>query len=343
MDKWVLVRANGYSRQLHLQSLVVILVLSFIALLIGWLSLAIGKYNLSIPQLFTALGSGQIAGDAFIVQILRMPRMLLALLVGGALGVSGLLLQTIVRNPLASPDIMGVTGGASAAAVWFLTVAASSSGAFWLPLVAMAGGVAGGGLVYLLAWSSGASSTRLILIGIGVSAIMTALTTMLLLFTPMSSVMSAYVWLTGSVYGARWYEVTNLAMWLFPAVLALLWVGRSVLVNELDESLSVGLGVNAEFMRRTLLVLSVYIAGAAIAYAGALSFVGLMSPHLARRLTGRPGPELIVVTALVGSILVMVADLIGRVVFLPLDLPAGIFVSAIGAPYFLYLLLRSRT
>jgi len=288
------------------------------------------------------LGSREIAENAFIVQILRMPRLLMAFMVGGALAEAGMLFQTMVRNQLASPDVMGVTGGASAAAVWFMTAAVSSLSAFWLPLAAMAGGLAGGGLVYLLARKDGLSPTRLILVGIGIAAVMTAFTTLLLVFSPLSSAMNAYVWLIGSVYGARWHEVANLALWLCPAALALIWVARSLQVNELDASLGVGLGVAVERMRLILLVLGVYVAGAAIAYAGALSFVGLISPHLARRLTRRPGPELIIVTALVGSILVMSADLIGRVMFQPLDLPAGIFVSAIGAPYFLYLLLRSR-
>ncbi len=342
MDRWILVRSRGYSRQFHLKSLVVIAILLLVAALVAWLSLSLGKYNLSASELLQALDSRQIAGDAFIVQILRMPRLLMAFMVGGALAVAGLLLQTIVRNPLASPDVMGVTGGASAAAVWFMTVAATSVSALWLPLAAMSGGLAGGGLVYLLSRKNGLSSTRLILIGIGIAAIMTACTTLLLVFSPLSSAMSAYVWLTGSVYGARWHEVGYLALWLLPAMLALLWVARSLQVSELGEPLSTGLGVAVERMRLILLLLSVYLAGAAIAYAGALGFVGLISPHLARRLADRSGPERVIVTALVGSILVMSADLIGRVAFLPLDLPAGVFVSAVGAPYFLYLLLRAR-
>lgn len=342
MDRWVRVHTSWYSRQFHLKSLLVIAVLLTITVLIACASLALGKYPLSAMALVQALGSRDIAENAFIVQILRMPRMLMAFMTGSALAVAGLLFQTMVRNSLASPDVMGVTGGASATAVWFITAGASSISAFWLPPVAMAGGMIGGGLVYLLGRKDKLSSTRLILTGIGVAAIMTAITTMQLVFSPPSSVMSAYVWLIGSLYGARWHEVQALFIWLSPAAIVLVWLARSLQVNELDESLGTSLGVDVKRMRLILLFLGVYLAGAAIAYAGALSFVGLISPHLARRLVHRPGPELIFVTALTGSILVMLADLIGRVAFQPLDLPAGIFISAVGAPYFLYLLLRTR-
>ncbi|HBP31881.1 MAG: FecCD family ABC transporter permease [Advenella sp.] len=343
MDKWLTVRNHWYSRQINTSTCTVIVLLLLITLAVALLSLASGKYMLSLPEVIDALRSRTIADNAFIVSILRTPRMLMALLAGGALAVSGLLLQTIIRNPLASPDIIGVTSGASATAVFFLSFMTSWLSVQWLPLAAMAGGFAGATLVYLLAWKSGISPTRLILVGVGISAVMVACTTMLLVFSPLSSTLSAYVWLTGSVYGARWHEVTTLCLWLLPAAILLVALARTLAVNELDDALIIGLGVSMERARLVLLALSVYLAGAAIAYTGALGFVGLVAPHIARRIGGKSGTSLIVVTMLVGANMVMIADLIGRTQFLPLDLPAGIFVSAIGAPFFIYLLLRSRS
>ncbi|WP_193089769.1 iron chelate uptake ABC transporter family permease subunit [Advenella sp. FME57] len=343
MDKWLTVRNHWYSRQINTSTCTVIVLLLLITLAVALLSLASGKYMLSLPEVIDALRSRTIADNAFIVSILRTPRMLMALLAGGALAVSGLLLQTIIRNPLASPDIIGVTSGASATAVFFLSFMTSWLSVQWLPLAAMAGGFAGATLVYLLAWKSGISSTRLILVGVGISAVMVACTTMLLVFSPLSSTLSAYVWLTGSVYGARWHEVTTLCLWLLPAAILLIALARTLAVNELDDALIIGLGVSMERARLVLLALSVYLAGAAIAYTGALGFVGLVAPHIARRIGVKSGTSLIVVTMLVGANMVMIADLIGRTQFLPLDLPAGIFVSAIGAPFFIYLLLRSRS
>ena len=343
MDKWLTVRNNWYSRQINTSTCTVIVLLLLITMAVALLSLASGKYMLSLPEVFDALRSRTIADNAFIVSILRAPRMLMALLAGGALAVSGLLLQTIIRNPLASPDIIGVTSGASATAVFFLSFMTSWLSVQWLPLAAMAGGFAGAALVYLLAWKSGVSPTRLILVGVGISAVMVACTTMLLVFSPLSSTLSAYVWLTGSVYGARWHEVTTLCLWLLPAAVLLGALTRTLAVNELDDALIIGLGISMERARLVLLALSVYLAGAAIAYTGALGFVGLVAPHIARRIGGKSGASLVVVTMLVGANMVMIADLIGRTQFLPLDLPAGIFVSAIGAPFFIYLLLRSRS
>ena len=342
MDKWLTLRNNWYSRQINTGTCIVIALLLLFTLAVVLLSLSSGKYMLSLPEVMDALRSSTMVDNAFIVSILRAPRMLMALLAGGALAVAGLLLQTIIRNPLASPDIIGVTSGASATAVFFLAFMTSWLSVQWLPLAAMAGGFAGAALVYLLAWRRGVSPTRLILVGVGVSAVMVACTTMLLVFSPLSSTLTAYVWLTGSVYGARWHDITTLCLWLLPAAVLLLVLARTLTVNELDDALVIGLGISLERARLVLLTLSVYLAGAAIAYTGALGFVGLVAPHIARRIGGKSGLSLIIVTMLVGANMVMIADLIGRTLFLPLDLPAGIFVSAIGAPFFIYLLLRSR-
>ncbi|RMN05892.1 Achromobactin transport system permease CbrC, partial [Pseudomonas savastanoi pv. glycinea] len=169
-------------------------------------SLAVGKINLSPATLLNVFTGQADASLVFIVEQLRMPRLVLAALVGAALAVSGLILQSIIRNPLASPDLLGITSGASAAAVLYLSFFSVALGAQFLPLAAISGAGLAALVIYLLAWNQGASPLRMVLIGVGVSALLAAVTTFVLVFSPLTTTLSAYVWLTGSVYGASWPE-----------------------------------------------------------------------------------------------------------------------------------------
>nr|WP_253940653.1 iron ABC transporter permease [Dickeya dadantii] len=271
-----------------------------------------------------------------------MPRVVLAALVGGALAVSGLILQAMIRNPLASPDILGITSGASAAAVFYLSFLSATLGAHYLPLAAMIGAATAALAVYWLAWQAGVSPQRLVLTGVGVSALLMAATTFMLVFSPLTTTLSAYVWLTGSVYGANWRETRELGGWLLLIAPWLVLLARQVRVQQLDDGLAQGIGVRVQWLRVALLLLSVALAGAAIAWGGAMAFVGLIAPHIAKRLVAPGFAGQAAMAFLSGAGLVMVADLCGRTLFLPLDLPAGIFVSALGAPFFLYLLIKQR-
>ncbi|MCW2479775.1 FecCD family ABC transporter permease [Candidatus Symbiopectobacterium sp. NZEC135] len=281
-------------------------------------------------------------GNAFIVWELRLPRIVLAVMVGGALALSGLILQSLVRNPLASPDLLGVTSGASAAAVAFLTFGAGVLGQRWMPLAAIAGAWGTALLIYLLTWRRGVSPYRLVLVGVGISALMGAVATGLLLLSPFNTTLSSYIWLTGSVYGANWQDVTSLAGWLALVAPLLALLARHVPIHELDDDVATSVGAALERRRSALLLLSVALAGTAIAHAGAIGFVGLIAPHMAKRLVGRAFVGSALATVLIGANLVVVSDWVGRTLFLPLDLPAGIFISALGSPFFLYLLIRQR-
>ncbi|RAT50488.1 iron ABC transporter permease, partial [Lonsdalea populi] len=272
----------------------------------------------------------------------RLPRSLLAMLVGGALALSGLLLQAMIRNPLASPDILGITSGASAATVCYLSFPTVALGAGYLPLAAILGAAVAALAVYLLAWRAGVSPQRLVLTGVGISALLTAVTTFLLVFSPLTTTLSAYVWLTGSVYAASWAETRTLAGWLLAIVPLWIGIARHVTAQQLDDELAQGIGVRVQRIRLCLLAVGVALAGAAIAWGGAMAFVGLIAPHIAKRLVGPAFGGQAAMTAMCGAGLVLLADLCGRTLFLPLDLPAGIFVSALGTPFFLYLLLKQR-
>ncbi|MBD8569321.1 MULTISPECIES: FecCD family ABC transporter permease [Pseudomonas syringae group] len=342
MDKHLTLRYRGFSRRFSLAGLTQLLAALAFTLLVMLGSLALGKVNLSPATLFDVLFGQADQRLVFIVEQLRMPRLALAALVGAALAVSGLILQSIIRNPLASPDLLGITSGASAAAVIYLSFFSAALGAQFLPLAAISGAGLAALAIYLLAWNQGASPLRLVLIGVGVSALLAAVTTFILVFSPLTTTLSAYVWLTGSVYGASWPEPRALASWLVVVLPLLVLLARQVRVQQLDDDLAQGIGVRVQWLRAGLLLVSVALAGLAVAWGGAIAFVGLIAPHIAKRLVppGFAGQALM--SALMGANLVMLADLAGRTLFLPLDLPAGIFVAVLGTPFFLYLLINQR-
>ncbi|QXG38592.1 FecCD family ABC transporter permease [Pseudomonas viridiflava] len=342
MDKHLTLRYRGFSRRFSLAGLTRLLAALAFTLLVMLGSLALGKVNLSPATLFDVLFGQADQRLVFIVEQLRMPRLALAALVGAALAVSGLILQSIIRNPLASPDLLGITSGASAAAVIYLSFFSAALGAQFLPLAAISGAGLAALAIYLLAWNQGASPLRLVLIGVGVSALLAAVTTFILVFSPLTTTLSAYVWLTGSVYGASWPEPRALASWLVVVLPLLVLLARQVRVQQLDDDLAQGIGVRVQWLRAGLLLVSVALAGLAVAWGGAIAFVGLIAPHIAKRLVppGFAGQALM--SALMGANLVMLADLAGRMLFLPLDLPAGIFVAVLGTPFFLYLLINQR-
>tara|TARA_R110001599_G_scaffold179411_2_gene372030 strand:+ start:25000 stop:25962 length:963 start_codon:yes stop_codon:yes gene_type:complete len=306
------------------------------------LSLCLGEEFIALPQVILALFGRGDQSSLFVVEILRLPRVLMAAMVGAALASSGLVLQSMIRNPLASPDIIGITGGASAAAVCFLSFFATAMGIVWLPIFAISGALLAALLIYVLAWNSGVTPMRLVLVGIGVSSAMGAVTTFVIAASPLSTSITAYIWLTGSVYGASWVEVKALLPWLLVSWPLALYLARRVNTQELGDQVATGLGISVQKLRLSLLFLSVVMAAPAIAYAGAVGFVGLIAPHIARRFVTRSFALLLPISALVGACLVMLADLCGRLLFQPLDIPAGVFVSAIGAPFFIYLLYRQR-
>ncbi|MFS0863628.1 FecCD family ABC transporter permease [Fredinandcohnia sp. 179-A 10B2 NHS] len=285
--------------------------------------------------------------EQLVVTQFRLPRILIAFLVGMALAAAGSILQGIIRNPLASPDIIGLTGGASVAVVAFLTIFSNSSNALtvsikWLPVAAFIGATVVAIVVYVLSWKNGVSPIRLVLIGIGVSALAQALTTTFMVMGPIYQASQANIWITGSVNGSTWGNVQILSPVVIVLLLLAFILARNLNVQELGEELATGVGSAVQRQRFLLLLASTALTGSAVAFAGGIGFVGLMAPHMARRLVGSAFGALLPTAALIGGLLVMVADLIGRTLFSPIEVPAGVFTAAIGAPYFIYLLYKSR-
>ncbi|WNC17525.1 iron ABC transporter permease [Brevibacillus brevis] len=305
-------------------------------------SIGVGNKGIAPIDVIKALAGRGTAEHAMVIHTLRLPRILLALLVGAALAVSGLLLQGMIRNPLASPDIVGITGGATIAAVAFITYLAGTVSIRWLPVAAFLGGALVSFLIYVLAWNKGVTPTRLVLIGIGFSAATGSLSMFMLILSPAQAASRAYIWLTGSIYGASWENVYTLLPWVAAFIPLAFVFARNVNVQELGDDLAKGLGASVQRHRFLLLLFSVALAGSAVAVAGAVGFVGLLAPHIARKLVGRSFAALIPVAALVGSLMLVMADTLGRTAFLPLDVPAGVFTAGVGAPFFIYLLYRNR-
>lgn len=314
-----------------------------LALLLAFIGyLCIGSTLLSPAQVYTALFQPEASDHLFVVQTLRLPRGLLGMLVGAGLGVSGAILQQVVRNPLASPDIIGISDGAAVGAVLFLAWFVGTVSLVWLPPVAIAGAALTSILIYGLAWKRGVIPIRLVLVGIALAAALKAITTLVLVMSPLNTTVQAYIWLTGSLYGAQWRDVWGVLPWMLVFIPLALLAARQLGLMGMSDSHAQGLGLSVGWYRVLLLACSVGLAGSAVAFAGGIGFVGLIAPHLARGLTGRTMPGLIIGSSMTGALIVLMADLVGRVAFLPQDLPAGIFVSGIGAPFFIYLLYRRR-
>ncbi|MDQ6419861.1 iron ABC transporter permease [Paenibacillus sp. LHD-117] len=278
----------------------------------------------------------------FIVRELRAPRLIVACLVGASLAVSGAILQAVIRNPLAAPDVVGITGGASVGAVAFITCLPGMFTVHLLPVASILGAFLAALFVYLLAWKRGASSLRLVLVGIGVASLLSAITSFMMTFGGTYTATSAYIWLTGTIYGSSWLHVWALLPWTAAAFVIVYFNTRIIGVQLLGDELAIGLGSSVERQRLGLVMLSVALAGSAVSIGGVIGFVGLIAPHMARKLTGPIMSRLLPVSALTGAIIVTAADLVARTAFLPLDIPVGVFTSAIGAPFFIYLLYRSR-
>ncbi|KQY90177.1 iron ABC transporter permease [Paenibacillus sp. Root52] len=335
-------KKDAISLQMERKSLIVIIVLFMLSLVAAIVGTSIGSDYISplhVLQTIFKLGTGDYD---FVVLTLRLPRVLLSLLVGAALGMSGAILQGIIRNPLASPDVIGITGGAAVAAVGFVSILGGTISIKLLPLFAIIGALITALVIYVLAWKKGVTPIRLVLIGIGISAIMGAGTTFMLILSPFYTAGQAYIWLTGSIYGASWLDIQTILPVIFIVVPLAIWFARSLNAQEFGDDVATGLGVTVQWHRSLLLLCSVLLAGIAVAVAGTIGFVGLIAPHIARKLVGRMFGSLLLVSGLVGALLVLSADLIARTAFLPLDVPAGVFTAGIGAPFFLYLLFKNR-
>lgn len=280
-------------------------------------------------------------GTSMIVRDLRLPRALLAVLVGAALAVAGVISQSVMRNPLAEPGLLGINAGAALAALIVLvhwqTVPVSA-----LPWAAFGGALIMAGAIYALSWRGGAATSRLILIGIGLSALAGAAASFISAFGEVQAVQRAMVWLAGSLHDSRWIRVEIIAWWLAFPLPVIWWFARDLDLLAFGDATARGLGQRVDLTRAGMILGCTVISGAAVAAAGLIGFIGLIAPHLARRLVGPHHVHILPVAGLIGAALVLGADIIGRTVIAPAQLPVGVVTALIGAPFFGFLMWRQR-
>ncbi|MED0666829.1 iron ABC transporter permease [Bacillus badius] len=314
-----------------------ILATAIIGIRMGYVSL---PYDRIIP---TLLGQGTFK-EEFILFSIRLPRMVLTLLAGMALALSGVILQGITRNDLADPGIIGINSGAGVAiALFFLFFPAKAdSFVYALPLMAFAGALLTAGLLYVCAYNktTGLQPVRMVLVGVGFSMALSGLMVILISSAERSKVDFIAKWLAGNIWGTDWPFVWALLPWLALLIPFSLYKANRLNLLGLNEPTAIGVGVAIEKERLTLLVTAVALAASAVSVTGGVSFIGLMAPHMAKVLVGPRHQLLIPVAVLTGGWLLLLADTIGRNLADPDGIPAGIIVALIGAPYFIYLLLK---
>ena len=323
-----------------ISSLVVAIILVF------FLSLNLGIIKISPAEVVQAiLGNGS-SQSTNILYNFRLPRMVIALLIGMGMAIAGAILQSVSRNALADPGIIGINAGAGFAVILYIFFFQGSSfgtgaaSVFIMPFSALLGALIAAGLIYVIAWKDGVSPVRLVLVGIGINSAFAALIIIFQLMMDPRDFTQATIWITGSIWSASWDYVFAVLPWICIFVPIALYKSHKLNLLQLGENTAAGLGVSIEKERGILLFISVALAGACVSVGGGISFLGLIAPHLARRIIGPRHQTLLPVAALIGAFLLLTADTIGKNLMATTEIPVGLVVSCLGAPYFIYLLIK---
>ena len=328
--------------KLAISVLLILLIVSFMV------TLCWGTYKVSPMEVInTLLGNGTKLQNTAILTI-RVPRLLVGMFVAIALSTAGAILQTITKNDLADAGILGINSGAALFVVMYIYFlngnvydGISDFTIYTMPLVALCGALFGAFLIYALAWNKGINSSRLLLIGIGINTAFLALLTVFQLKFTTQEFNRVVAWTNGSIWGATWKYVYIIAPFVILFGLYAFYKSRDLDVLNLGDEMSTGLGLDVEKERRKMLIVAVVLAGVATSVAGSIAFLGLVSPHIARKLVGPAHKKLIPVASLVGAFILLASDTIARNIFAPLEIPVGLVVSVIGVPYFIYLMLKA--
>lgn len=330
--RWGGVSTRAHTRVIWLSGAVVVICVSLMVL-----GLIVGDFPIPVRRaLATALWDRGGEFD-FIVNSLRFPRVVVAVVAGACLGVSGALFQSLVDNPLVSPDIIGINTGAAVCAMTVLLVGGHAG---FLPVAAFVGALGAAALVFLLSWHRGINGARLVLVGIGLNALLGAVISFLLVRFPIEQVSAAATWQAGTLSAASWGNVVMLAsgfVVLFPAAFVL---ARSLRVLQLGDDVAGGLGLKIETCRVLVIVVGSGLAAVVVSVVGPLGFVALLVPHIARSLAGTLTGGVLGLAALLGAVMLLSADLIAQRLFAPTVLPAGIVTAAMGGPFLLAILRR---
>ena len=312
-------------------------------------SINAGYIHIPISEVYATLtGNGTAANELTILQF-RLPRIVIALLVGAGIAVSGAILQGVTKNPIADPGILGINAGAGFAVVlymFFVQGSAFFSGPlsiFIMPITALVGAFTAALFIYFFSMKNrSVTISRLLLVGIGVNAAFNAGLIIFQMKMEPADFTAALVWLSGSIWGTNWNYVLALCPWIFIFIPLAIYKSNYLNILNLNDSIGIGLGMRIERERRILLCISVILAGTCVAVGGGITFLGLVIPQIVRRLVGANHKRLIPLSALGGALFLLLADTLGRMFMAPAEIPVGLVVSLIGAPYFMYLLIKGR-
>ncbi|WP_314587661.1 iron ABC transporter permease [Paenibacillus terrigena] len=328
----------------------VLLIGCLLTLAAVYVSLTNGAFDMTLAEVVkTLLRINPDPSHDLVIFEFRLPRIVIAMLVGFGLGVVGAVVQGLMRNGLADPGILGINAGAGAAIVVFMFFFQGSiQGAGWFammakPLFGMAGGLSAAALIYLFAWNRGKlDPQRLILVGIAIGSGYGAVSLFLSLKMKPNDFEMATVWLTGSIWDANWTYIAAMLPWLIILLPIMMWKAHLLDLFQLEENSVKSLGVATEKEKSILLLCCIGVVSACVSVSGNISFVGLIAPHITRRLVGIRHRYVLPISGVMGMLLVVASDFISKTVFQPVELPVGIVISIIGVPYFIYLLRRGR-
>jgi len=329
-------------KAMALKSNIILSVLFLLLIITFFVSMNSGYIKLSPADTLRTLLGGGSDKENLILFYFRLPRIVIAVLIGAGLSTSGCIIQTVTKNPLSDPGLLGINSGAGLMVILYIITADTKSffSVFTMPFLALTGAGITAVIVYNLSKKKdeGILPVRMVLTGVAVQAGISAATTLIVVKLDETQYDFVAKWQAGSIWGSNWKFVLALLPWIIILLPYIFSKSKILDVINLGEDVAVGLGVNIENERKKILAVSVALAAASVAVSGSISFVGLIGPHLARRLVGPKHSLLIPAAALSGALLVSLADVFSRVILQPSEIPTGIMVSVIGAPYFLYLL-----
>jgi iron complex transport system permease protein len=329
------IRIGSVSARASWRAVNVVTSLLICAVVVAVLAVGIGKYTVALGDVLGVLLGTNTSFDRVVVLEWRMPRMLMALLIGAALGVSGAIFQALTRNPLGSPDIIGVNTGAYSGAL--IVIAGFGGGYYAVAAGALVGGLVTAVVVYALSYRNGLAGYRLIVVGIAVSAVVSSVNQWIVLKIDLHTAVTASVWQQGTLNGLSWAQVLPMTVCLFVVAVVLVALGPQLPVLQMGDDAAGALGVRPDRARLAYLVVGVGLVAVACAAAGPVSFVALPAPQIARRLTASPGVGLIP-SAAMGAVLLLVSDVIAQQLFSGSELPVGAVTVSLGGLYLIYLL-----
>lgn len=320
-----------------------VLIILISLILLGFLiivTIGIGSVNIPINEIIqTFLGHGNEITESIIMDM-RLPRIIIAVFVGASLSISGALLQSVMKNPLADPGITGVSSGASLAAIVVMLYLPHLYGS--LPFIAFLGAIVSCIMVFALSWDNGLNSMRIILAGVAVNAIFVGATSLLSILNS-DKIQGILLWINGSIAYKGWKEVTYLVPYSIIGIILSLFCTKGANLLALGDDVATNLGVNVNRTRIFISLVAVFLAGISTSVVGIIGFIGLIVPHICRLILGYDYKYLIPMSAVLGSILLLIADTMARFIARPVELPVGVIMSMIGGPFFLFLLRRKKT